>query len=104
MSKHTLGEWQSRRKTNATNNFGVYDINGYLLATLDVHQLATPYVIERREADARLMAAAPDLLEAARDALAIYDRYCDRVCVSDYWADLVRKALVCAISKAEGKS
>lgn len=61
MSKHTRGPW-----TTHTNqkSFGIYDDSGAVVATV----YWSPITHERRTADARLIAAAPDLLEALRKA------------------------------------
>lgn len=94
MSKHTPWPWRSSFKTANTNNLGIYTSNGSLLATISVHQLAPPPLVQRYEADARLMAAAPELLEALRSLLDEAD---------EGWpAPATRAKAAAAIAKAEG--
>ena len=69
----TLGPWNAYRKTFRSNNLGVYGVSGKLLATVDVHQIANQATIDRRTLDARLMAAAPELLDALIDLLEAAD-------------------------------
>ena len=57
-----MSMWKHLFKTLQTNNIGIYDEQGALVASLDVHQLATPEALKRREGQARLIAAAPELL------------------------------------------
>lgn len=58
MSGHTPGPW---RPSKLTKSWGVYDADGTSVAKVgDAFGVAA----ERREADARLIAAAPALLEA----------------------------------------
>ena len=56
--------WNASLKTKKTNNIGIYNRVGELVATLDVHQCATEATQARRMREARMMAAAPDLLAA----------------------------------------
>jgi hypothetical protein len=102
MSAHTPGPWASSFKTNKTKNLGVYGRNGHLLATLDVHQLSSTEVILRRKADARVMAAAPDLLEALRDVLK-YVEHAENMVAPGMFGIGISKARA-AITKAEGQS
>jgi len=51
----------------------------------------------------RLKAVNEALLKAAKTALAIHDRYCDRVGAADSWAHDVRSQLEDAIDLAETK-
>jgi hypothetical protein len=85
MSGHTKGTWRSSFKTTKTNNLGIYTDDGSLLATLDVHQLATPPVMARRKQDARLMAAAPELLAALIR--------CESCCTNDAVGQQARAAI-----------
>ncbi len=61
---YSKGPWRHSFKTTKTQNLGIYNDAGVLLASVDVHQLAGQNVVARRVADARLIAAAPELLEA----------------------------------------
>ena len=60
-TKHTPGPWNSRIKSERTWNVGVYDAQGNEVAHVSVKSALTAH---RRDADARLIAAAPDLLSA----------------------------------------
>lgn len=64
MSKHTPGPWRHSYKTARTNNIGVYDKSGVLIASIDTSIFASHLTVSRREQDARLVAAAPELLAA----------------------------------------
>ena len=63
MSKHTMGPWTVARNTDDGLDIISSDEVTYVEVALDV----------RTEADARLLAAAPDLLEALRDLVARCD-------------------------------
>lgn len=63
MSKHTPGPWHMNMVSSKSWNVGIYEASGSEVATVKVKSLVTS---ERRDADARLIAAAPDLLEALR--------------------------------------
>lgn len=95
-AKHTLGPWRSSFKTYKTNNIGVYDSNGNLVAGLSVHGAADVEVIERRRADGRLIAAAPDLLEALDSIVKADD-------AQELTSELIERARA-AIAKARGQS
>lgn len=58
--------WNASLKTKRTHNIGIYNRVGELVATLDVHQCATEATQTRRMREARMMAAAPELLDALR--------------------------------------
>lgn len=94
-TQHTAGPWTARE---GRNDQFVIEAPGSKPGL--IVQVATVYETtvmrdetERREADARLIAAAPDLLEACREAL-------DALQGSKYETD---KRLFAAIAKAEGK-
>lgn len=63
--------WTASHKSPGTLHYGVYDERGALLAHL---QVSGPVESNRRWDEARLMAAAPDLLEVARTALTCIER------------------------------
>lgn len=67
MSKHTPGPWHMNMVSSKSWNVGVYEESGSEVATVKVKSLVTS---ERRDADARLIAAAPDLLEALQKYVA----------------------------------
>lgn len=58
--------WNASLKTKKTNNIGIYNRVGELVATLDVHQCATAATQERRMREARMMAAAPEFVAAVQ--------------------------------------
>ena len=61
MNKHTPWPWHSARLSKTTWNVGIYGPDG---STLAVINNASALCAERCDADARLMAAAPELLAA----------------------------------------
>lgn len=66
MHIHTPGPWHSAPKSPRSNNLGVYDRSGNLVASLDVHPAARDEVKMMRGCDADLMAASPSLYAFAR--------------------------------------
>jgi type VI protein secretion system component VasF len=62
--KPTAGPWHFHFRSKKANNIGVYTDLGWMVCSLDVPAFAQEETISRRENDARLIAAAPDLLEA----------------------------------------
>jgi hypothetical protein len=85
MLKHTPGPWR------AQNCVGVYTERGQLVAS--VHTPITPH-----SADAYLIAAAPDLLDALRDALAAAE--CSSILASDYVIGRMRDAIEKATTRS----
>ena len=65
-AQFTPGPWRAAPKSPKTWNFGVYDEGGTEVAHVAAHALN----FFQRKADARLIAAAPDLLKACAAALA----------------------------------
>lgn len=91
MSKHTPGPWQHSVKLSGSENhrgFRIWGADGWALADV---QPADEDGTEG-EANARLIAAAPDLLEALKGVLRVADRKTDEF-------DAARAA----IAKAEGE-
>ncbi len=80
MSQHTPGTWASRRHATAAAfpQFGIYSENGngHDLACVMSYGTSDP---TETEANARLMAAAPDLLAALEGLTAIVAEYRERV-------------------------
>ena len=70
MSAHTLGPWFSRFVSEKSWHVGVYDSTGAEVALVKVKSALSG---ARRDADARLIAAAPELLEASIEFLAARD-------------------------------
>lgn len=91
-SKHTPGPWTYEKSSVVFNTFphtiGFHDGSG---GCLDQNW---------SEADARLMAAAPELLEVARDVLKLFAYQGED---SSGLADLVEAKARAVIAKAEGK-
>ena len=91
MSMHTQGPWIADGAQVFTNETNVAQANGYRIDR------------ETVEANARMMAAAPELLEALRGMLALDEEHHQRGhCDDDVCAE-VRKALA-AIAKATGEA
>ena len=88
-SEHTPGPWFYER-----------DFDYYLIETEDGHAVVTGKDnTEGNEADYRLIAAAPDLLEALRDMVALV-----RDVAPQYAESTVAANARAAIAKAEGRS
>jgi hypothetical protein len=74
VAKYTKGEWRMIYPAiNAPNEFIIGDCDGFTLASV-YGALGTPNDMEEAEANAKLIAAAPDLLEALVLANSILDR------------------------------
>ena len=93
---NTPGPWHQSFKTTRTNNLGVYDQHGMLIADLAVHQLANTATIHRRVADARLIAAAPQQHDALLAVL-----HAPNFNTLD---DATKNAVRAAIAKATGET
>lgn len=99
MSKHTPGPWRLEEVVDRSIKHlcPVADVDGFSLLTV-VHtegydgDECVPFGAVYRDADARLIAAAPDLLEALKGVLRVADRKTDEF-------DAARAA----IAKAEGQ-
>lgn len=101
MSKHTPGPWVWYRKLSGSENsrgFGIAQ-EGKRFAIVDVYPLDEDGVAG--EANARLMAAAPELLEALEEVVAEATAYEARH--GEMRRPWVRKARA-AIAKAKGES
>lgn len=102
-TKHTPGPWSYRKaQTHPTSKVYSYEV---FTPAYDVAS-ATPHVGIRKEADARLMAAAPDLLEALEEMLAVAPSRAPAagviVGIEDRHANAISKARA-AIAKAKGE-
>lgn len=93
MSKHTPGPWRPKNGTVLANSY-----EGTHCSDADIAGYGAPLVCEsiRTDANARLIAAAPDLLEALKAMLDYYGSHTARV----ECQDMARAA----IAKAEGAS
>ena len=88
MSKHTPGPWHVS-ELNAAGNFDPYSI--FIEPNIAVIERKVVGQDQNDMADARLIAAAPDLLEAAEHILAILDHPTRSVSILD--ADKLRAAI-----------
>jgi hypothetical protein len=75
MSKHTPGPWQYSTKITASENHRGFSIRAARWSISDVQPIDVEG--EEGEANARLIAAAPDLLEACRAVSAHYSASLD---------------------------
>lgn len=97
MSKHTPGPWEWGSVNGMVDNY----INVYAANSAKGDKLVAQCHAKRARADAALISAAPDLLEACRAALDIAEGL-DEFHDGDVGAD-ARRLLAAAIAKAEGK-
>ena len=89
---HTAGPWELCNK----GDYGDFDGNSRVILG-DDRRLAVVHVSDdETDANARLIAAAPDLLEACKDAL-------DALYHAEDTMEPLRESLRAAISKAEGR-
>jgi hypothetical protein len=97
MSKHTPGPWRLELvEDRSIKHLCPVDANDLSILTI-VHHDETPFAAVYKDADARLIAAAPELLEALREA-ADYTRH------PDYdWPVEFSRRVSAAIAKAEGR-
>ena len=86
MSAHTPGPWHVKRNRVTT---AIRDAKGHYIVDR---------VVKDRDANAHLIAAAPELLEALRAIVAVIDHAPDRECA----AGVLEQARA-AIAKAEGR-
>jgi len=99
--KHTAGTWEFKRENDGLESFRVSG-GGLILADVlfkRTYQHA-PQEDEAR-ANANLISAAPDLLQACRSALKVVSEIADINCENR--AGWAHKALDAAIAKAEGR-
>jgi hypothetical protein len=98
MTQHTPGPW----KTSFLDDTRIEDKNGS-----DVAMALGEYSTEsdRMEANARLIAAAPDLLEAAKSAWMLIEQINEfGKCVDGQTFDLAYDKVKAAIAKAKGEA
>jgi len=112
MNKHTPGPWvfgveewddDARRRKPVAKPFdysgpGYYDNPSIFGANGNEIVGCDEYMVFRNPDDIRLLAAAPDLLEALKDTLQLLEVYC-----GDF-EEGTRKQARAAIAKAEGKA
>ena len=97
--KHTKGPWfVTPDGFRVTDKPVWFDQNGS-------RHGETPNIVifAETQANARLIAAAPDMLEALQVVEALHKRYCDRVGAQDQWARDVQNKARAAIAKATGQ-
>lgn len=98
MSAHTPGPWEAVGSEVRTKRTDV-DLRGWGIATLQFS--SEP---DRREANARLIAAAPEMFEALLDVLDDLERRYDGAPDSSTkWMIRPIQAIEAVIAKAEGK-
>lgn len=90
MSKHTPGPWVAR----PVPNVGVRGHTGYAIDFNEDQEQVVDFVYE--EADARLIAAAPDLLEALE--------HVESMLTADSSEDIDYRKVAKAIARAKGQS
>jgi hypothetical protein len=89
MSKHTLGPWFLKKDIDTSDEWNAYDVmTSDKWAIAGINKLRDEY-----KANARLIAAAPDLLEALCDMVS------DRDCLSEGTIAFAKKAT----AKARGE-
>ena len=93
-TKHTPGPWRSALVSDKSWHVGVYDNTGTQVALVKV---ASALSAPRRDADARLIAAAPELLEALKAAF-------DLMVQEDFGTLTLVPKLRAAIAKATGEA
>jgi|SRR3990167_4271352 len=106
--KHTPGPWEIRKGyTNLFIDGPTQKLDDYATYTPEVAAIHISKYAETHEANASLIAASPDLLDACKEALIeihqIHSHYlpdCKEGCPSHHVADLLRQA----ITKAEGRT
>ena len=103
MSKHTPGPWEYLTETTYAGDYP-YSVGhkvkiGNEILTISCHGYGADKFFEEAAANARLIAAAPELLEACKDALAFVEEL-DRRGIAQEWSG--EGALKAAIEKAEG--
>jgi hypothetical protein len=96
-SKHTPGPW--RHSKGGPNGCPVVGTDRGLMVCMLSHSVNIPTHIEQAKANASLIAAAPEMLEALKEAQANFKTY-DRFKVD---VDAMHK-IESAIAKAEGQS
>ena len=109
MSKHTSGPWKAEQYIDESRGIDGWNV----CRDSDIGESVAyagefPYVCIESEADARLIAAAPELLEVAKMALAGYEEdqkiMREDNCGWDGFADEMASKAKIAIIKAEGRS
>lgn len=108
-TKHTQGPWKFFPALTASENHKGFRVVGGRAAWLLADVVPLDAAGKEGEANARLIAAAPELLEALRNAVALADR--NRANAEAEGATVARTAemqavydaCVAAIAKAEGK-
>jgi hypothetical protein len=99
-AKHTEGPWSIGAETDFIQDCLYVPINADSIGTLEIGLVNTADDQDQGTANARLIAAAPDLLEAAKGVLDSWDNHGGDVDAVDIYA--VRQAIDKAL--AEGRS
>lgn len=96
MTRHTSGPW----KTHLCNDTSIIDGEGNDIAQVS-GDYENPAVWPVMEANARLMAAAPELLEALKELADLFDDFVEGKYRPDSFTSQPARA---AIARAEGRS
>lgn len=98
MSKHNPGPWRvDGQAHDMAGSAIIHDVNGFPVAS------TRSWIKEQHEANARLVAAAPDLLEACKRQVANIEQWLETgVPASADESQQIYNALKAAIAKAEG--
>jgi len=97
-AKHTPGPWRLEVvEDRSIRHLCPVDADDLSILTI-VHQDETPFAAVYNEDDARLIAAAPELLEALQTIMAI-DAHCS---LTECEADAIKSRARAAIAKATG--
>ena len=70
-SKHTPGPWKAVNLEFTNGDFEIQN-NEYLICRLNIGGMSESEQVDRKIADARLIASAPELLEAIQDVTALF--------------------------------
>lgn len=108
MTKHTPGPWLAKCQDNSSF---IYEKESYDKGNAD-KLLALVYSYsnssigpdrKERNANARLIAAAPELLEALKHAKASMENWCNEQGTLPAFRDVILSPVIKAIAKAEGE-
>jgi hypothetical protein len=103
MNKHTPGPWRLNENSNwKTNPFSITvskpGVHSTTISNIPTRMTVPP---QEQKANARLISAAPDLLEALKGASKAIREYRSQGATHAYW-DNVEEQVNAAIKKAEG--
>ena len=108
--KHTPGPWKPMYITNAMDgklieDVPIYDGSDKLIASLEIKdQCGSELCDDVVAANARLIAAAPDMLDALMQATILLKHACDGHALESQYAVETADAMTAAITKAIGET